>query len=94
MKGKRAIACQEKLTVYPLKLVSESRRRCGFTHDRIVTLLLQKLLDLPVHRGCTELHAAHDLDDLVYERNHHFGFAAIDCHVKHAGGSTSLSPRW
>ena len=53
--------------------------------------LLAPLLDLPVHPGCTKLHAAHDLDDLVYERNHHFGFAEMDCHVKHAGGSPSLS---
>ena len=52
------------------------------------------LLDLPVHRGCGKLHAAHDLGDPVRDLNRDFGFAAIDCHVKHAGGSPSLSPHW
>ena len=56
--------------------------------------LLPPLLDLPVHCGCAKLHAAHDLGDLVRDLNHYFGFAAIDCHVKHAGGSPLLSPRW
>ncbi len=53
---------------------------------------LPPLLDLPVHCGCAKLHGAHDLGDLVRDLNHHFGFAAIDCHVNHTVGISVTQP--
>jgi len=42
------------------------------------------LLDLVVHPGRTELHAVHDLVDLVHDQPHHLGLPGVDCGVEDA----------
>lgn len=41
-----------------------------------------------MHPGRTELHAVHDLVDLVHDQPHHLGFPGVDCRVEDARSIT------